>query len=715
MLHVDDIIAKVQSYNSQADRALIKKAYAFSEKAHAGQLRKSGQPFVVHPLEVGYVLAEMKLDAASIAAGILHDTIEDTKATKKEISQLFGEEISELVDGVTKLSKLSFSSQEIRQAESFRKMIVAMSRDIRVILIKLADRLSNLRTLQFMPEEKQLSISQETLDIYAPLANRLGIEWMKVQLEDLSFRFLKPEIYKQIEKKIARLKKNQDDYIKKVKEALTKHYQNHIAHFDISGRMKHIYGTYKKMERQNITFEQVHDLLAFRIFTNTLEECYEALGLLHSIWKPVPGRFKDYVAMPKGNNYQSLHSTVICLDGVRVEFQIRTYEMHEIAEQGIAAHWKYKEDGRLDLKSEKTFLWLRQLVEWQKELKDSLEFMDTVKGDLFTTDIYVFTPKGDVRALPFGATPLDFAYSIHSDVGLHCSAARVNGRLVPLHHKLKSGDEVEIVTADKSSPTKDWLDVAVSSRAKARIRQYLKIAQKDRSISLGKNIFEEECAKYHIMPADLSGKTEFEDYLKKKGTVFGDSFYSALAYGKISMPALISSVAPNQMEVKSQQEEGIIRKIFKKVSRKSKDMVLISGLDDILVSFAKCCAPVKGDPIIGFVTRGRGVTLHRVVCPKVMAIDTERRVNAAWNEDAAVIRTAKLFISCENKTGMLAEIAKKISEKKVNISKAIIRTTRDEKALILLDVGVLHVTELHSVIKAVEKVKGVISVERQIG
>ncbi|MDO8519575.1 MAG: bifunctional (p)ppGpp synthetase/guanosine-3',5'-bis(diphosphate) 3'-pyrophosphohydrolase [Deltaproteobacteria bacterium] len=715
MLTIDDITQKVRAYNSRADLNFIKKAYDYSAKAHEGQTRLSGHPFVVHPLEVANILAEMQMDVSSIAAGILHDTLEDTDATKEEITSIFGPDIAELVDGVTKLSKLQFNTREERQAENFRKMIVAMSKDIRVILIKLADRLNNMRTLQFMPEEKQMRIAQETLDIYAPLAHRMGIQWMKVQLEDLSFRFLKPEVFKQLEKKIGRLKKNREEFIERVKRAVTDCFKGSITRFEIVGRMKHIYGLFQKMERQNILFEQVHDLIAFRILTETLEECYEALGLLHSLWKPVPGRFKDYIAMPKTNNYQSLHTTVICLDGERVEFQIRTFTMHEVAEKGIASHWKYKEGGILDMESETTFRWLRQLVDWQKELKDSLEFMDTVKLDLFATDIYVFTPKGDVRALPYSATPLDFAFSIHTDVGTHCQGAKVNGRIVPLSYKLEAGDEVEILTHPGRHPTKDWLKIVVSPRAKAQIRQHLKQEQKTRSVSLGKNIFEEECAKIGADSGKILKMDEFPQYLKKKGITGEASFYSAVAYGKVSMPSFLSQVVPGLVALGGgPAKEGLLRRIFRKVSQRTKDLVLIDGLDEILVSFAKCCSPVQGDPIVGFVTRGRGVTIHRTDCSAVPSIDPERRVRADWNYGVDLTRMAKLKILCENRTGMLAEIAKVVSERKMDITQAAVRTTKDEKAIILMQVGVRNVSELHAMMKGVEKIDGVITVEREI-
>lgn len=717
MLKLDDIIDRIHQYHPHADVDLLARAYAFAVKAHEGQWRKSGQPYVVHPLEVAAILADMKLDMDSVAAGMLHDTIEDTGVTRDDIAKAFGEEIANLVEGVTKLSKLQFHNQQDRQAENFRKMLLAMAKDIRVILIKLADRLNNLKTLQFMSEEKQVTIATETLDIYAPLANRLGIEWMKAQLEDLSFRFLKPAIYQQIEKKLTHLAKSRGDYMEKVQEMVRHHFKGSIENFDISGRMKHFYSIYQKMERSEISFEQVFDVFAFRILTDSVEECYEALGLIHSLWKPIPGRFKDYIAMPKANHYQSLHTTVICLDGQRVEFQIRTYQMNEINENGIASHWKYKEGGVIDMKDEATFRWLRQLVNWQDELTDSIEFLDTVKLDLFASEIYVFTPKGDVRALPHGATAIDFAYSIHSDVGNHCSGARINGRIMPLGTPLSNGDQVEIMTLPQARPSRDWIEMAISSRAKAKIRQYIKQEQREKSVRLGKNLFENECDRHHISPDLFLKNEEVTAYLSKKGIVGKDQLFAALAYGKVSMTRLFELIGKAIMPPSSpdQEDGGIIKRIFRKVSARERDVVKVDGLDDVLMTYGKCCLPLPGDAIVGFITRGRGVTLHRVECSTVPSIDVERRVNAVWNKNARAAKTARLGITCEDQTGMLAGIAQVISEKKINITRALVRTTRDKKALISLDVTVSHLSELLGIMKEVEKVKGVISVDRRLG
>ncbi|MBX7147733.1 bifunctional (p)ppGpp synthetase/guanosine-3',5'-bis(diphosphate) 3'-pyrophosphohydrolase [bacterium] len=714
-IKLDDIVSKVRQYNDRANIDIINKAYVFTAKAHEGQMRKSGHPYVIHPLEVANILADMKLDVSSVAAGILHDTLEDTEASKEQIESIFGRDIAELVDGVTKLSKLNFNTKEDRQAENFRKMIIAMSKDIRVILIKLADRLNNLRTLQFMPEEKQMRIAKETLDIYAPIASRLGIDWLKVELEDLSFRFYQPDSYKQIEKKMARLKSNREEYIARVVKEIRDKFEGDISGIEIVGRMKNIYSIYCKMERQKITFEQIHDLLAFRIITRSLEECYEVLGQLHSLWKPVPGRFKDYIAMPKSNNYQSLHTTVICLDGERVEFQIRTQTMHEIANKGIAAHWKYKDDGKLDTDSEATFQWLRQLMEWQKELKDSIEFLDTVKLDLYTSDIYVFTPRGDVRSLPHSSTPIDFAYSIHTDIGNHCTGAKVNGRMVPLSHKLESGDEVEIITNPKKGPTKDWLKLVASSSAKAHIRQHLKQEQRKKSLEIGKNIFEDECEKMGIKPDDVFKAHHYGDYTQKKGINNELSLYSAVAYGKIAVSSMLEELFPNKKpegEKPPEEKEGIIQRIFDKVSQRNKNVVLIDGMDNILVTFAKCCYPLPGDPIVGIISRGRGLKIHRTDCSRILTYDTERRIQADWNKGSAFTRSAKVRIVSENKTGMLALVAQNIAERKLDITKAVVRTTRDLKAIIMVEIVVPNVLELSKVVKSLQRIEGVISVER---
>lgn len=713
MITIDEILTELKRYNPHADQSLVQKAFDFAAKAHAGQKRRSGEPYLIHLLEVAKILTQMQMDTASIVSAILHDTIEDTDVEKEEIHKEFGDDVAEIVDGVTKLSKLQFSNKEVRQAETYRKMILAMSKDIRVILVKLADRLHNMRTLHYMSEEKQNSISQETLDIYAPIAGRMGIQWIKEELENLAFKYNKPEVYKQIETRLANLKKKREEYILRVYDVLNKQIHPYIPDVQFKGRLKKPYSIYMKMQRQQTTIDEIHDILAFRVLVPSIENCYEVLGNIHALWRPIQGRFKDYIAMPKDNNYQSLHTTVVCLEGERVEFQIRTVEMDEIAEKGIAAHWKYKSDGRIDTKDEAKFRWLRQLVEWHQELKDSLEFVDTVKLDLFNDEIYVFTPNGDVKRFSHGATPVDFAYAIHSDVGHHCSGAKVNGRMVPLNYKVESGDTVEIMTSKNHVPNKDWLDFVVTSKAKGHIRQFIRNEQRTKSLVIGKNLFEGECHKKSLSPTKVVKSDEFKEFLNEKKLKSADDFYSALAYGKLSPAELLERLTQKKEASEGEVKENIIKKIFKKVAAKNKNLVLVDGLDDVLVTFAKCCTPVNGDPIIGFVTRGRGVTIHRSNCNKVFSTDQDRRVEVAWNDRVDQERATRLVILTEDRKGMLAEITKVISEKGVNITKLLVKTTKDAMAYIFIDVSVKHLNELLRVTKAIENIRGILRVERE--
>src|SRR3989339_348937 len=542
MITIDEIIASVQTYNPQASVSEIRKAYDFAASAHEGQKRKSGEPFLIHPLEVAKILTQLKMDISSLIAAILHDTVEDTILSYDDIKASFGVDVAEIVDGETKISKIKISNQEDRQAENYRKMIIAMSKDIRVIMVKLADRINNMRTLQFMSEARQVGIAQETLDIYAPIAGRMGIYQFKEELEELSLKFLKPEIYSQLATTTKRLEKLRELYMARVKDALTNSLRVSIPQFDIFGRIKRPYSVYRKMLAQQIELDDVHDLMAFRVMVSSIEQCYEVLGIIHSLWKPIQGRFKDYIAMPKANSYQSLHTTVLCFDAERVEFQIRTHEMNEIADKGIAAHWKYKDDGRLDTKDEAKFRWLRHLMDWQSELKDSLEFVDTFKLDLFEDEIFVFTPNGDIKNLPFNATPVDFAYSIHSNVGERCAGARVNGRIVSINHKLDSGDTIEIITKKDHVPSKDWLDFVVSTRAKTKIRGFIRKQQRTKSILIGRNIFETACQKAKITPPRITKDPAFKTYLESKDLLDIDDFYQDLAYAKINAKEVIGLV-----------------------------------------------------------------------------------------------------------------------------------------------------------------------------
>ena len=714
MLRLNDILDMISAYNPGADLDIIKKAYVFSAKVHQGQTRRSGEPYLVHPLETAGVLAEMRLDVPSVVTALLHDTVEDTVTTLEEIEQLFGEEIRNLVDGVTKLAKIKFTTREEKQAENFRKMIMAMAKDIRVILIKLADRLHNMRTLEYLAEAKRVEIARETMDIYAPIANRLGIQKIKTELEDLAFKYLNPEIYKVIDGKVRERRSKREKYIEEVSEFIKKEMKNNSIPCEISGRIKHYFSIHRKMEQQNIPFDEVYDIIAFRIITDTLPRCYEALGVLHGLWRPVPGRFKDYIAMPKANNYQSLHTTVIGPHGERVEFQIRTREMHDIADRGIAAHWKYKEGRILDEKDEMKFKWIRRLLEWQRELSDPAEFLDTVKLDLFADDVYVFTPKGELMELPRGSTPVDFAYSIHSDVGNNCIGAKVNGKIVPLKYTLRSGDTIEIITQKGRRPNKDWLQFVKTSRAKAKIRSFIRQEEHEHGIEIGRGVFEKECEKYSLNAAKLLKSDEMAKYVSDMHYRDVDSLLVVIGYGKLSSHQVLTRLVPKEQLVDkgAAPKESIIGKLVGKLTGRQKGMVKVGGLSDILVSFGKCCNPVPGDSIIGYVTHGRGVSVHIRDCQKILAADHERLVEVEWDTAADISRIAKIKVVCIDKQGLLANMTEAITKAGVNITQAEIKTMEDKKAVNVFDLEIKGLDQLRHVMQGLEKLKGVISVER---
>lgn len=715
MISIDQILDDIKGYNPNTNIENIRAAYDFSAMAHEGQTRKSGEPYLIHPLEVAKIMVQLRMDDASIMAAILHDTIEDTSVTKEDIEKRFGQDVAHIVDGVTKISKIKFTNQQERQAENYRKMILAMSKDIRVIMVKLADRLNNMRTLQFMPEVKQVNISQETLDIYAPIAGRMGIYWVKEELEELSFKFYKPQMYQDINSRLHRLQKKRESYMLKVTEALTQQIRAAEPYFEISGRLKKPYSIYRKMQRQEIALDDVHDLLAFRVLVNSIEQCYEVLGHVHSLWKPIQGRFKDYIAMPKANFYQSLHTTVMCFEGERVEFQVRTKQMHEIAEKGIAAHWKYKTDGGLDTRDEAKFSWLRQLADWQNEITDSLEFVHTVKLDLFEDEIFVFTPKGDLKSLSHDSTPVDFAYAIHSAVGNHCSGARVNGKMVPLSYRLESGDAVEIITDKNRQPNKDWLDFVTTSKAKTHIRQHIRQEQRLKSLTIGRNLFESTCQKLRLNPSQILKSDEFKKILEIRKVADVEDFYTSLAYGKFQARDVLDPfVKTDETAVEEEnQPGGVIKKIFEKVAGKNKNLILVDQQDGMLVTFGKCCSPVKGDPITGYVSRGRGVAVHRTECARMLSIDPERRVSVAWNDVAQQDSLARILIIAEDRKGILAEVTQTISEKNVNISKVLVKSERDGVARISFDLSVCDTNELRRVMTAIENLKHIVRVVRQ--
>ncbi|BDV42563.1 GTP pyrophosphokinase [Geotalea uraniireducens] len=714
MIRLNDILDKVASYNPAADFDLVRKAYVYCAKVHQGQTRLSGEPYLIHPMEVAGLLADLRLDVPTVVTGLLHDTIEDTLTTREELETMFGVEVANLVDGVTKISKIHFKTKEESQAENFRKMLLAMSNDIRVILVKLADRLHNMRTLQYQPEPKQRSISRETLDIYAPLANRLGISWIKSELEDLSFRYLDPQIYYDLASKVAKKKKERESYVEDVRQIIVDKLADHDLKGEVYGRSKHLYSIWRKMQNRNVDIDQIYDLIAIRVMVEDIRECYEVLGIIHSTWKPIPGRFKDYIAMPKGNMYQSLHTTVIGPAGERMEVQIRTGEMHRVAEAGIAAHWKYKEGKGYDEKEVKRFAWLRQLLEWQQELQDSREFMNTVKVELFPEEVYVFTPKGDVKSFPKGSTPIDFAYSVHTDIGHRCVGAKVNGKLVPLKHELKNGDIVEVVTSPHHTPSKDWLKIVKSSRARNKIRAWVKTEERKRSISLGREIVEKEFRRYSLSLSKLQKSGELKRVAGDFGFVGEDDLMAAVGYGKLSSGQLLGKLLPpEKLENRPEPQESRIGKVIGKLTgRASTAAIQIGGIDDVLVRFGKCCNPVPGDDVVGFITRGRGVTVHTADCPVALENDPERRIAVDWNRERRVALPVKIRVSCHDQKGILANITQAITFCEANISSASIQSTVDKRGVNIFEVDVTDLDHLNRVMNNIMKVVGVTKVER---
>ena len=717
-------------YHPDPDLDLIKKAYVYSAKVHQGQIRKSGEPYLVHPLEVAGILAEMRLDEASIVTGLLHDTIEDTLATKEEISGLFGGEIAELVDGVTKLSQYSAANtHEEKQAENFRKMVVAMAKDIRVLLVKLADRTHNMRTLDAMKPESQERIARETLDIYAPLANRLGIQWIKSELEDLSFKYLRPQDHADLAGKVAVVAREKERFVLDVVDIIRKKLgESGLTAAEVSGRVKHVYSIWRKMRELDVEFEQIQDVIGFRVIVATVAQCYEALGVIHSQWKPVPGRFKDYIAIPKPNRYQSLHTTVVGPKGERIEVQIRTVEMHQIAEAGVAAHWAYKEKGRdgkggevVSKRDAETYGWLRQLVEFQQELADPREFLETVKVDLFSDEVFCFTPKGAVKSLPRGATPVDFAFTIHSEIGQHTVGAKVNGKLVPLRYKLKNGDTVEILTSPHSHPSKDWLTFVRTSRAQARIRQYIRQAEHRRATEIGKEVAEREFRRFGITLNKALKDGTMEKAAHALGYRIPEDLLAGIGYGKVAPHDVLRQIVPPEKLAEATPEPEApasgLTALFRKVARRpAQGGVRINGIEDVLVRYGRCCNPVPGDAIVGFITRGRGVTVHAVHCDKILGMDPERRVEVAWDVKGDVKRPVSLRVVTTDRPGVLAEISHIFSEAGINISQASCRTmTPGERAVNDFEVTIGDLTQLKTVMRSIERIDGVTSVERSSG
>ena len=717
---IDAICDKIASYYPDGKIDLVRKAYTFAAEAHKDQLRSSGEPYMIHPMGVAQTLVDLKLDIPSVVTGLLHDTVEDTHATLEQIKEEFGKDIAELVDGVTKLSKITFKTTEEKQAENFRKMFMAMAKDIRVILVKLADRLHNMRTLEHLSPLKQKTIAQETLDIYAPIANRLGISWIKLEFEDLCLRYLHPDVYYKLAQKVSKTKKEREKYTEEVADILTEKLKEYEMQAQVSGRAKHFYSIYKKMERRKVDYDQVYDVIAFRIVVDNITECYKSLGVIHATYKPVPGRFKDYIAMPKANAYQSLHTTVIGPYGERVEIQIRTQDMHQVAEGGIAAHWKYKE-GKFDSRSHENVAWVTRLLEWHKDLDDPNEFLETVKIDLFAEDVFVFTPKGEVKELSFGATPLDFAYAVHTDVGHKCVGAKVNGKIVPLKHRLKSGDTVEVITSPTQSPSKDWLKIVKSSRAKAKIRAFIKIQERDRARELGREILEKAIKPYSLTIPKLDRSGELLKLAQHFHFRSAEELYVAFGYGRVIPDNVIPLLVPKEalerrLEAAKAEDQSFLKRVFNTARKQStsRNAITVSDLDDVLIRFGRCCNPLPGDSIIGFITRGRGVTIHTATCTKAMDNDQERRVDVQWNlhDKESIRRHVKIRVLSLDEPGLLAVMSQTISACGVNIASANIRTTKDKKAIAIFDVEVGDISQLQKVTSALEGKKGVITVQR---
>lgn len=714
---LENLLQDVRTAHPQFPLEPLEKAYKIANEAHGTQQRRSGEPYIVHPVEVVRVLLRMNVDLPSLVAGLLHDVVEDTLVKLPTIESEFGKDVAFLVDGVTKLSKLSFRSKQTAQAENFRKMMLAMSRDVRVILIKLADRLHNMRTLQFMSQEKQLLIASETEEIYAPLAHRLGINWIKTELQDLSLRYLKPEVYFKLVQLVAQTREGRQKYIDEVIKIITeKMDEGGFGKYEVTGRPKNFYSIYSKMEKANLTFDQIHDLLAFRIVCEDIRGCYQALGLIHSMWKPVPGRFKDYIAMPKANLYQSLHTTVIGPKGQRVEIQIRTQMMHEIAEFGIAAHWTYKEDGSVERKDIEKFTWVRKLVEDNEGLEDASEFLHTVKVDLFEEEVFVFTPKGDVVALPKGSCPIDFAYTIHSAVGSKCVGAKVNGRLVPLRYELDSGDSIEILTSEGQTPRKDWLDFVITSRARSKIRAFVKKAERDQSKELGEKLLEREFRKGRQNLAKYLGTKEFDEASRLMGAANEEDLLIKVGYGKVlanDAYRFLGKQLGFLQEAPVEEQKTTEAESSKSTSRGSdRGPVIVQGIDNMLVRFARCCNPIPGEPIVGFVSRGKGISVHAANCQKALDLDPMRKFELDWDTAHPKEFKVGLRVNAVDRPGMLADITKMISEMSANISNAKVQMHSDSKATILLEVGVKGLNELQQLLIRLEKIDGVISAER---
>ncbi|MBE3063597.1 MAG: bifunctional (p)ppGpp synthetase/guanosine-3',5'-bis(diphosphate) 3'-pyrophosphohydrolase [Spirochaetes bacterium] len=714
MIRFEDVIEKVRGYHPDADLELLRRAYVFSALEHRGQVRHSGEPYLIHPLQVANILADMRMDVVTIAAGLLHDVVEDTLTTTENLEKTFGPEVAHLVEGVTKISAIIFSSSEERQAENFRKMLLAMVDDIRVILVKLADRLHNMRTLSFLSEERRSRIAQETLDIYAPIANRLGMAKIKNELEELAFKHLEPEAFEALKAKVERKRKATEGVVEELRRTITrKLLEAQIPLGQVDGRIKRLYSIHLKLRRQKIDLDQVYDFVALRVVTKAVKDCYAALGIIHHTWSPVPGRIKDFIAMPRPNGYQSLHTSVVSESGFPFEVQIRTEEMHALAEDGIASHWKYKE-GRIGAhRDEPYFQWLRQLLEWQQEVRDPQEFIQGLKVDLYPEEVYIFTPKGEVKPLPRGATPIDFAYAIHTDVGHQCVGARINTKMVPLRTRLQNGDIVEIVTAAKHKPSRDWLNFTVTSRARNKIRHFLQAEEKARSVELGRKLLEKEIRRFDLSARTLMSDDALLHAANECGMPKVDELLAAIGYGKIPARQALDRLAPGE-QLTEKAGTGLVSAVRRAFGGDG-DKIKVRGAEDMLVFRARCCNPIRGEKIVGYITRGKGVSVHSVDCPNLATLlyDPNRRIDVEWDRAGDQARyTVRLTMEVEDRKGLVADVSAKIAGVNTNITSFEARTDEGQPARINMTVEISDLKHLEKVIKTLQRVHGVRTIER---
>lgn len=706
---IDDLIKKMETYNPNLNEDKVRRAYEMARIHHEGQKRNSGEDYIIHPLNVAMILADMDMDTSTIIAGLLHDTIEDTSVTYEDVEKNFGKEIADLVEGVTKLTKISYKSKEEKQAENIRKMVLAMAKDIRVIIVKLADRLHNMRTLEYMTDSKKIEKATETLEIYAPIADRLGMSRIKWELEDLSLRYLHPDEYYKLIDMVNKRRKEREDLINYIIASLKEHLSKVGIICEINGRPKNFYSIYKKMKVKGKVFDEIYDLSAVRILTNDIKDCYGALGVVHTLYKPIPGRFKDYIAMPKPNNYQSLHTTVIDNNGETFEVQIRTYQMHQTAEYGIAAHWKYKTGQTKTTTFDENLTWLRQLMEWQKDLKDPTDFMDTLKVDFFADEVFIFSPKGDVINLPEGSTPIDFAYRIHTQVGNTCVGAKVNGRIVPLSYKLSSGNIVDIITNANSGPSLDWLNIVKSNQAKKKISQYFKVKDRDKNIEIGKDILEKEAKRLNYNVIDFLKPEWLEEVRIKMNISTLDDLYAALGFGTVKLNQVISKL----VDIYNKFNRKPIKDVIRQTRKIHKSGIDVKGVDGVNVRIAKCCTPVPGDDIIGYITIGRGISVHRADCPNVLNnIEKSRIVEVSWQKEEGTSYEAAIEVRALDKPNVISDVANRINEAKLNMTSLNAKATRDGDTIVDIILEITNIDELERIIEKLKKVKNVFDVYR---